>query len=200
METLNEDASRLLDDLSEDELDSAFRRVVNPVGPATRAGAAETVVGAGERLHSLVARSEVHRLAEDELARARAAAEPVEWFFADGGRPSGPYDLDEVRERWAQGQIGPDTVCWGEGLTGWTPICRVPSLAELLAPAPAVAPDLSAVPQEAVEAPRASEALKALVEEPARAPVAPAPAPEPAPAAAPPPIPAPLVLVRRTYG
>jgi hypothetical protein len=138
----------------------------------------ESVVAAGERLHSLVARSEVQRLAEDELARVRASNERVEWFLADHGRPSGPFDLDEVQERWASGQIGPDTVCWGEGLTGWTPICRVPALATVLAPAPAAPLVLAPVPQqETVAAPCASEALKELIEG-VPAPVAPVAMPE----------------------
>jgi len=197
MEPVTEDASKLLDDLSEDELDSAFSRVVSP---APRAPAvAESVSVVGERLHSLVSRSEVQQLAEDELARVRASAEPVEWFLGVGGRPSGPFDLDEVRERWASGQIGPDTQCWGEGLTGWTSICRVPALATVLAPAPAAPQDLAGVPQqENVAAPRASEALKELIEEPA--PVAPAAAPEMMPPLPAPPALAPVVRKGVSHG
>ncbi|HYV43816.1 MAG TPA: AgmX/PglI C-terminal domain-containing protein [Myxococcaceae bacterium] len=198
MEPVGEDASKLLDDLSEDELDSAFSRVVSP---APRAGAvAESVAAAGERLHSLVARSEVQRLAEDELARARESAEPVEWFLANGGRPSGPFDLDEVRERWASGQIGPDTACWSEGLTGWMPICRVPRLAEALAPAPAAPADLTAaVPQqELVAAPSVAEALKAFIEGPA--PVVPTPPPAPAMTLPPPLAPAPAIRQGVSHG
>src|SRR6185369_15096717 len=40
-----------------------------------------------------------------------------EWFIESNGKAVGPLSATQMRYRWATGQIGPDTNCWGHGCT-----------------------------------------------------------------------------------
>ncbi|MHB8419850.1 MAG: GYF domain-containing protein [Myxococcales bacterium] len=66
--------------------------------------------------------------------------EQVEWFVAIRDEQVGPLTGEGVKERWDQGEVGPDTLVWCTGLPDWKPLSTVDELAQLVAPAPAAAP------------------------------------------------------------
>src|SRR3954462_1786001 len=90
-----------------------------------------------ERIRSLV--TEVKRLSLEEMARVQALAGADEWFLEGDGKspPVGPLTTARMKERWLSHAIRPESRCWGIGLLGWTPVCRITSLARALGPQPA---------------------------------------------------------------
>ncbi len=190
MEPVSEETTKLVDDLADDELDSAFKRAMAPAErPLTPQPGA--TAKAGERLHTLVSevkrlKSEVKRLTEDELVHVQALAGADEWFLENDGHPVGPLTLQQMKDRWMAEAIGPETLCWGVGLPGWTPLCRVSSLTKALGPQPdrpvPLPTPVPAAPQHAKPAPSAQPppppAAKELLPEVAALP--PEPATEPA--------------------
>lgn len=54
----------------------------------------------------------------------------------DGQSQEGPLSLDQLRARFAQGQLAPGTLAWREGLANWSPIADIPELRELMPAAP----------------------------------------------------------------
>jgi GYF domain 2 len=50
------------------------------------------------------------------------------WFFASNGQQQGPYGEAQFRDFVAQGSIGPDTLVWSEGMSGWQKAGDVPGL------------------------------------------------------------------------
>lgn len=81
-----------------------------------------------------------------QLARESSASEPAaekaeappetNWFVAINEKQTGPLTLDEVKEHWDKGEVGPDSLCWREGFQDWLPLSEVKSLAVVLAPKP----------------------------------------------------------------
>src|ERR1043165_8434122 len=110
------DESKLLGGLSEVELDSVFDRAVTP--PRGSAVAMAT-----ERLPALL--TEVKRLTDDERLRVQALAGAGEWFLEGTGTPLGPLTTAQMRDRWLAHASPPETRCWGAGLPGWMPLCRI---------------------------------------------------------------------------
>jgi hypothetical protein len=49
------------------------------------------------------------------------------WYIILDGATLGPYSFLELRSK----PITPDTLCWKEGMEGWTPIRDVPDLKDL---------------------------------------------------------------------
>lgn len=123
------------------------------------------------------ARDETPAPAAAPVQAAAPAAATVEWYLAIDDEQVGPLSFDEVRARWEAASIGPDTLCWRNGMADWTPLSQVPELADALAPLPAP-PAASATtdsswleaamkPQEPAApswTPSAASALKDLVE------------------------------------
>src|SRR6185295_6858574 len=103
-----------MDGSSEAELEAAIDSVMNP----PRESAAE-----GVSMHSLVA--QVKRLSHEEMARVQALAGADAWFLEGDGQPVGPLTTAQMKERWLAHSVRPDSRCWGVGLLGWTPLCRV---------------------------------------------------------------------------
>lgn len=134
-----------------------------------------------------ISRPRAELLAERSL-QAAALAALHDWFIGDGEKTEGPFQLEQLRERWLLGQLGPDTACWREGFSGWRKLCRIPELQLALSPIPvpltveqlqeAAAPSPVRMSQEARVNfhPRASESLWALREAPRR-PMPPPPLP-----------------------
>jgi hypothetical protein len=53
------------------------------------------------------------------------------------GQPSGPYNLQQIQQGIAQGQMNAQTLVWSQGMTGWQAAGTVPALAQLFqAPPP----------------------------------------------------------------
>ena len=70
-------------------------------------------------------------------------ATPAEYWLNLAGVAAGPFMIDEVRSRLAQGQAQAGTLAWQPGLSAWTPLSQLPALAVLLArttPRPDVGP------------------------------------------------------------
>src|SRR3954462_14571506 len=110
-----------MDHSSEAELEAAIDGVMNPPRAPAPAG---SLVG------------EVKRLSHEEMARVQALAGADEWFLEGDGQPVGPLDTAQMRERWWSHAIRPESRCWGVGLPGWTPLCRITALAGALGPQP----------------------------------------------------------------
>ncbi|HEY8211870.1 MAG TPA: AgmX/PglI C-terminal domain-containing protein [Myxococcaceae bacterium] len=85
---------------------------------------------ASERIRSLI--TEVKRLSHEEMARVQALAGADEWFLEGDGHPVGPLSTAQMKERWLAHGLRPESRCWGVGLPGWTPLCRITSLARAL--------------------------------------------------------------------
>ncbi len=61
-----------------------------------------------------------------------------EWHVGINDVPVGPMRRDEVARKLASGVITLDSLAWREGLDDWLPIGRIPELAMLVAPPPAL--------------------------------------------------------------
>ncbi|MGF1511940.1 MAG: GYF domain-containing protein [Myxococcota bacterium] len=53
------------------------------------------------------------------------------WFFAIRDQQVGPVTLEELEQRWVKGEIGPNHLCWKDGMSDWTPIRYVSDLSKL---------------------------------------------------------------------
>jgi membrane protease subunit (stomatin/prohibitin family) len=62
--------------------------------------------------------------------------EPAVWHVAGGGRTSGPFTVEQIRQGISAGQLTAASPVWTAGMAGWTPMANVPSLAALFTPPP----------------------------------------------------------------
>jgi hypothetical protein len=46
----------------------------------------------------------------------------TQWWYGSQGQQMGPVSEGEMRSMVAAGQLGPDTMVWREGMTGWQPL------------------------------------------------------------------------------
>jgi hypothetical protein len=53
----------------------------------------------------------------------------AQYYFNDNGRQTGPYTLDQIRQRIASGAITPDTLVWKSGTPNWVAAREFPELA-----------------------------------------------------------------------
>ncbi len=139
------------------------------------------------------------------LPRPEASQGDAVWFVSIGEQQMGPLPLEQIREMWRKGDIGPATLCWRPGFAQWMSLGQVARLAlpltspvELSAPAPAT--ERPALPPSVAN--RLKEEIRALTganDEPAPAPPERAPSsllaeaaaerePPPLPREAPPPL------------
>ena len=63
-------------------------------------------------------------------------SDPAAWHVAAGGRTAGPFNVAQVGEAVAAGQITLESLVWSPGMTAWTPLAQVPRLAVLFTPPP----------------------------------------------------------------
>ncbi len=61
------------------------------------------------------------------------------WYYSkDRTNREGPVSTDELRARFLQGDLPPETVVWSQGMTDWAPITAHPELQSAEAPPPAM--------------------------------------------------------------
>lgn len=80
--------------------------------------------------------------AEQDIA---GRSEVREWYVAINDEQVGPLNHDELEAKWKTGEIGPNTLCWKQGMGDWTAIRFTEGL-EALAKGEAVEP--TPVPDE----------------------------------------------------
>lgn len=57
------------------------------------------------------------------------------WYIATaGGDPEGPFDEGDLARAVAEGRLGPETLVWRDGMTGWAAAADVPAVARIVAP------------------------------------------------------------------
>jgi hypothetical protein len=157
--------SPVLSGMSEAELEaivSKLRTDKNLVIPAIPS-ARERLGAVTERLLLNSSRS----LDPREAAAAREEAARHFWYISLGEGIAGPLDIAALRTHWERGELGPDSFCWREGFDGWQLLCRVPGLAEFLAPpSQAALTPANLVPEERSSAPdfllKGADALRVL--------------------------------------
>lgn len=54
--------------------------------------------------------------------------QPAHWYVLVDGAQTGPFGLDEVRERVLAGALTPDTWVWADGMAEWRRARHVPAL------------------------------------------------------------------------
>jgi membrane protease subunit (stomatin/prohibitin family) len=75
-------------------------------------------------------------------AATSAAAPPplpgmvAEWWFALNGQQSGPYNLSQLSQFRATGQLTPESLVWKQGLAGWMAASQVAELQSVFPPVP----------------------------------------------------------------
>ena len=48
------------------------------------------------------------------------------WYIpGEGKQPAGPFTAEQVVERWQEGRLRADAVCWREGMLQWLPLSQV---------------------------------------------------------------------------
>ena len=67
---------------------------------------------------------------------APAAAATAVWTLCVDGRNYGPYTEQALRDMVGRGQVGPDTLAWKPGATGWGSLVSYPDFADLASPPP----------------------------------------------------------------
>jgi predicted Zn finger-like uncharacterized protein len=60
----------------------------------------------------------------------------TEWYVAIGEAQVGPLPIADVKRKWEQGDVGPDSLCWRPGMGDWSPLSTVAELASILSPIP----------------------------------------------------------------
>lgn len=70
-------------------------------------------------------------LAEPTNGHTGPQPSPPGWFVAVGDEQVGPLSFEEVRARWVERVLGPESLCWKPGMPDWMPMRHVPDWAEL---------------------------------------------------------------------
>jgi predicted Zn finger-like uncharacterized protein len=78
-----------------------------------------------------------------------AGAPSTEWYVAIGEAQVGPLPIADVKRKWEQGDVGPDSLVWRPGMGDWSPLSTVAELAAILSPIPRSAPKVAAPPAAA---------------------------------------------------
>ncbi len=58
----------------------------------------------------------------------------MQWYYAQNGSQKGPISEAEMLGKVRSGELGPNDMCWREGMQDWLPISRVESLSIIAAP------------------------------------------------------------------
>jgi predicted Zn finger-like uncharacterized protein len=136
----------------DDEIGAVFDSVLagGSTGPATiptgdRDSEGEKGAGEGDRDSTKVLDAEMVKKLTDEshLGNASISSVKVEevpqqdWYVALDNKQTGPMPLDQLKQHWDTGEVGPDSLCWRAGFSDWLPVSEVKILASVLAPKPA---------------------------------------------------------------
>lgn len=166
--------SGLFGGVDEDEIGAVFDQVLNSGAhsiPKENKGAAAAAPAVADddddRMSTrVIDAATVQKLAEESGPAPAAgagegsspkngAAKEVpknDWFVAIDDKQTGPLTLDQIKQHWERGEIGPDSLTWRSGFTDWLPMSEVAELAAELAPRPAK-PVIVAPPQTVGGAP-----------------------------------------------
>src|SRR5574341_21305 len=83
-------------------------------------------------------------MSPEDAKRIASAAGPAtastEWYVAIGEAQVGPLPIADVKRKWEQGDVGPDSLVWRPGMGDWSPLSTVAELASVLSPIPRPAP------------------------------------------------------------
>jgi predicted Zn finger-like uncharacterized protein len=60
----------------------------------------------------------------------------TEWYVAIGEAQVGPLPIPDLKRKWEQGDVGPDSLVWRPGMGDWSPLATVAELASVLLPIP----------------------------------------------------------------
>lgn len=137
----------------EDEIGAVFDSVLagGSTGPTTLPTGNKdlgTDKGAveGDRESTKVLDAEMVRKLADE-SNASSSSNPTlakveevpqqDWYVALNDKQTGPMPLDQLKQHWDTGEVGPDSLCWRAGFSDWIPVSEVKILASVLAPKPA---------------------------------------------------------------
>ena len=140
------------------------------------------VRGAKERMRSMV-KTDVPvaaRMIRDLVGHAKGrrsqtvipppAAQPQAiYLLGDNGTEDGPYDIAQVRQKLAAGEVKAGTLVWHEGLSEWLPLSQVIRAPSMPPPRPAPLPT-----------PKSAIPVSLVMGAPTAAPEAPSPEPPPA--------------------
>src|SRR5690606_16819328 len=63
-------------------------------------------------------------------------AADVQYFLVEGGQTVGPFTLQQVKQRIAEGRTSREDLIWKEGLSGWVAISTLPEFRETPPPPP----------------------------------------------------------------
>ena len=134
----------------EDEIGAVFDSVLagGSTGPTTLPTGGLDGKGAveGDRESTKVLDADmVKKLAEESNSSGSsnpglAKVEEVpqqDWYVALNDKQTGPMPLDQLKQHWDKGEVGPDSLCWRAGFSDWIPVSQVKILASVLAPKPA---------------------------------------------------------------
>jgi hypothetical protein len=62
----------------------------------------------------------------------------MQWYYSKNATQLGPISLDELRAKFASGEVSGTDMVWREGMTDWKPASSVPELfAPVVSPQPA---------------------------------------------------------------
>ncbi len=125
--------------------------------PATESAPAQTGDGLDAELGSAFDTAFGDKPPEPDLDKTQAMgsedakkiidAQPsTEWYVAIGEAQVGPLPIADVKRKWEQGDVGPDSLVWRPGMGDWSPLSTVAELAAVLSPVPRPTPRVAAAP------------------------------------------------------
>ncbi len=59
---------------------------------------------------------------------------PDGWYIGLDDQQLGPFALERLKEMWKSAEIGPDALCWRDGMGDWVPISTIKPLFSAIAP------------------------------------------------------------------
>lgn len=71
-----------------------------------------------------------------DAQRIAGASASTEWYVAIGEAQVGPLPIADVKRKWEQGDVGPDSLVWRPGMGDWSPLSTIAELAAVLSPIP----------------------------------------------------------------
>jgi predicted Zn finger-like uncharacterized protein len=98
---------------AEEEIGSAFEAMFGGEGNGNGTHKAPTRVFDVEAMQRVEAEQAIARPGSDETP---------EWYVAVEDNQVGPLTISEVVEKWEDGDLGAESLCWKQGMDGWQPI------------------------------------------------------------------------------
>lgn len=153
------DPNNVLGDLEDDEIGAVFDQVLksgphkvpdskpNGMSLGAEDDLASTRVVSMDEIKKLAAAAEAkddgesngtngHALDEPANGKSKINVPQTDWYVAVDDQQVGPLTVDQLKEKWDRGEIGPDSLCWRAGFSDWTTLSEVSQLASVFAPRP----------------------------------------------------------------